>query len=388
MSDLDDDDFSLGDDSSEAEVSSALEEDEEDGSEGGSEAGEDESVASDAPNSGKKAGLKVKKAEVARTNSRGAKSAKSAQNDAKLSSRSMMEKKSDRSEKIAAIKGKTTLAVPTKSPISSKPKALTAANAEAAVLDYMRKNMHRVIAKPSLTTLLDNLVAKKELVSKTYGKAKIYFVNQENLPVPSEEERVALEEEIKAVTAECTALEQQLKNAETALAGLTSQISDTDLDTMLTQLDEEAAALEKKIKKLDQQDRAPLSPARKETLKRKFTKYRVRLLQHATILIVLCSVVRRVRVFTVSIVIRLHGWRVNALQWMESTRSQTEWRKSQRLCWIWLDWRLMRRQASRSCQVSSVKVQELYREPTKTNATDIIRDVALCAQRLAALDDP
>ena len=136
MSDLDDDDFSLGDDSSEAEVSSALEEDEEDGSEGGSEAGEDESVASDAPNSGKKAGLKVKKAEVARTNSRGA---KSAQNDAKLSSRSMMEKKSDRSEKIAAIKGKTTLAVPTKSPISSKPKALTAANAEAAVLDYMRK---------------------------------------------------------------------------------------------------------------------------------------------------------------------------------------------------------------------------------------------------------
>ena len=225
-------------------------------------------------------------------------------------------------------------------------------------------------------------------MSKTYGKAKIYFVNQENLPVPSEEERVALEEEIKAVTAECTALEQQLKNAETALAGLTSQISDTDLDTMLTQLDEEAAALEKKIKKLDQQDRAPLSPARKETLKRKFTKYRVRLRQHATILIVLCSVVRRVRVFTVSIVIRLHGWRVNALQWMESTRSQTEWRKSQRLCWIWLDWRLMRRQASRSCQVSSVKVQELYREPTKTNATDIIRDVALCAQRLAALDDP
>uniref|UniRef100_A0AAV1U3J4 Homologous-pairing protein 2 winged helix domain-containing protein n=1 Tax=Peronospora matthiolae TaxID=2874970 RepID=A0AAV1U3J4_9STRA len=282
MSDLDDDEFSLGDDSSEAEVSSALEEEEEEGSEGGSEAEEDEAVASDASISGKRAAHTVKKAEVARTNSRGA---KRAQNDVKLSSRSKMGRKSDPSEKIAATKGKT-VAVPTKSPISSKPKALTAANAEAAVLDYMRKtnrpysllnvleNMHRVIAKPSLTTLLDNLVAKKELVSKTYGKAKIYFVNQENLPVPSEQERVALEEQIKAVTAECTALEQQLKKAETTLAGLASQISDTDLDTMLTQLDEEAAALEKKIKTLDQQDRAPLSPGRKETLKRKFATYR------------------------------------------------------------------------------------------------------------------
>lgn len=113
-------------------------------------------------------------------------------------------------------------------------------------------------------------------MSKTYGKAKIYYMNQSNLPVPSEEERAALEEQIKAVTADCAASEQELKSAESTLVGITSQISDADLDATLKQLDEEAAALEKKVEMLDQPGRAPVSPGRKDTLKRKFTKYRVR----------------------------------------------------------------------------------------------------------------
>ncbi|POM74770.1 Pairing protein 2 family protein, partial [Phytophthora palmivora] len=115
---------------------------------------------------------------------------------------------------------------------------------------------------------------REELVSKTYGKAKIYYLNQKNLPVPSEEERLALEEQIKTVTADCAASEQQLKSAEATLAGVTAQISDADLDAALKQLDEEAAVLEKKIETMDQPGRAPVSPGRKDALKRKFTTYR------------------------------------------------------------------------------------------------------------------
>ncbi|KUF99119.1 hypothetical protein AM588_10008277 [Phytophthora nicotianae] len=137
------------------------------------------------------------------------------------------------------------------------------------------ENMHRAIAKPSLTKLLDNLVAKEELVSKTYGKAKIYYMNQNNLPVPSEEERLAIEEQIKTISAECTASEQELKSAEATLSGITTQISDADLDAALKQLDEEAATLEKKVETLDQPGRAPVSPGRKEALKGKFTKFRI-----------------------------------------------------------------------------------------------------------------
>ncbi|KAI9910426.1 hypothetical protein PsorP6_011056 [Peronosclerospora sorghi] len=144
-----------------------------------------------------------------------------------------------------------------KSPAPAKPTQLTAENAEAAVLDYMRK-----------------VSCKKELVSKTYGKSTIYYLNQNNLPIPSEDERVALEEQIKALTGECTALEQEQKSAEATFASLTSQISDADLDAALKKVDEEAAALETKVETLNQPGRAPVSPGRKDELKRKFTTYR------------------------------------------------------------------------------------------------------------------
>ncbi|CAI5730572.1 unnamed protein product [Hyaloperonospora brassicae] len=284
MSDVDDDDFSLGEDSLEAE-SSAFDEDEadEDDEDSGSEKDDVVSVASDVSDVDAKALSNMKKAAVGRKKSPRANTKSVRSKDARKL-RSVVESGS-RPETAAHTKKEKALAT-VQSVVPPKPTAMTAAKAEAAVLDYMRKtnrpysllnvfeNMHRAIAKSSLTTLLDNLVAKKELVSKTYGKAKVYFVNQDNLPVPSEEERAALEEQIKTVTAECTGLEQQLKNAETALAGITSQVSDIELDTMLKQLDEEAAALEKKVATLDQQGRAPLSPGRKDALKRKFTQYR------------------------------------------------------------------------------------------------------------------
>ncbi|KAK1942993.1 Homologous-pairing protein 2 [Phytophthora citrophthora] len=193
-----------------------------------------------------------------------------------------------------SIQAKASSAVK-KSPAAPKPKPMNAGDAEAAVLDYMRKtnrpysllnvfeNMHRAIAKPSLTKLLDNLVAKEELVSKTYGKAKIYYMNQNNLPVPSEAEHLALEEQIKTVTADCAASEQELKNAEATLSGITLQISDADLDAALKQLDEEAATLEKKVETLDQPDRSPVSPGRKDALKRKFTTYRTAWVQRKRI---------------------------------------------------------------------------------------------------------
>ncbi|KAL7689846.1 putative pairing protein [Plasmopara halstedii] len=198
----------------------------------------------------------------------------------------------------------------TKSPATSKPvsgvrkspassttkstnsKVMKAEDAEEAVLDYMFKvrmhlsnanrpysllnvfeNMHRAIAKPSLSKLLDNLVVKEKLVSKTYGKAKIYYVNQNLLPVPSEEDRHNVEEQIKLISTECSALEQELKIAEATLSTITSQISNKDLDATLMQLEETVVTLEKKVESMGQPDRVAVSPNRKDSLKRKFTKY-------------------------------------------------------------------------------------------------------------------
>ncbi|KAI9980726.1 hypothetical protein PInf_010045 [Phytophthora infestans] len=281
MSDLDTD-FSLGDDSEEPFDADEAEEEEEDGEDFA--AASDESDLEDLAPKPKKARVSATKPVAKKT----------PPPKPKATSSSSAVKKTATSKATASntTKSKSPAAATKKSP---KPKPMSAGDAEAAVLDYMRKtnrpysllnvfeNMHRVIAKPSLTKLLDNLVVKEELASKTYGKAKIYYLNQNNLPVPSEEERLAIEEQIKTVTAECTASEQELKSAEATLSGISSQISDADLDAALNQLEDEAAALETKVETLDQPGRAPVSPGRKNALKRKFTKYRTAWVQRKRI---------------------------------------------------------------------------------------------------------
>ncbi|KAE9283316.1 hypothetical protein PF008_g27435 [Phytophthora fragariae] len=284
MSAFDDEDFSLGEDDSEddfAPEDAAAEEEEDDEDEEDFAEESDASDLEELPPKPKKARVSPKKSSPKRTPS----PATTPKPSAAPAKKTTTPKTAD-GIKPTKAKAPAAANASKKSPAAPKPKPMKADEAEAAVLDYMRKtnrpysllnvfeNMHRAIAKPSLTKLLDNLVAKEELVSKTYGKAKIYYMNQSNLPVPSEEERLALEEQIKVVTADCAASEQELKSAEATLAGITSQISDADLDAALKQLDEEAAELEKKVETLDQPGRAPVSPGRKNALKRKFTKYR------------------------------------------------------------------------------------------------------------------
>ncbi|CAH0493777.1 unnamed protein product [Peronospora farinosa] len=279
MSDFDDEDFSLGDESSDNDRFS-LDDNEEEEDDDFAE----ESTASDASDL-EDSGPKHKKARVSPQES-AVKSSKPRKIRSNATSRSLPVKNTSIGPKVTVSKAKDAATTAQTSPAASTLKVITAENAEMAVLEYMRKtnrpysllnvfeNMHRAIAKPSLTKLLDNLVIKQELASKTYGKAAIYYMNQNNLPTPSEEERMAVEEQIKAVTAECATLEQELKSAEATLAGITSQISDVDLDTAIKQLEEDAENLEKKAETLDQPGRAPVSPGRKDELKCKIMKYR------------------------------------------------------------------------------------------------------------------
>ncbi|TDH67929.1 hypothetical protein CCR75_004355 [Bremia lactucae] len=169
---------------------------------------------------------------------------------------------------------------------SLKSAYLNAEDAETAVLDYMRKtnrpysllnifeNMHKGIAKPTLTRMLDNLVVKQELVSKTYGKATIYYLNQNKLPIPSEEEHKTIEAEIQTLTAECATYEQELKSAKATLAATMAQLSDIDLESALKELEATAATFEAKVASLDKNTCLPVSPGAKNTLKRNFIKYR------------------------------------------------------------------------------------------------------------------
>lgn len=120
------------------------------------------------------------------------------------------------------------------------------------------------------------MLYRGELTSKTYGKAKIYSMNQLKLPVPSEDEQQQIEDQLRTTDADCAVLEQELKTLESTLSGINSQISDADLGTTVRHLEEEAKALEAKLATLERPDLKPVSPGRKDALKRKFATYRVR----------------------------------------------------------------------------------------------------------------
>lgn len=119
-------------------------------------------------------------------------------------------------------------------------------------------------------------MCREELASKTYGKAKIYYMNQNKLPLPSPEERAQVEQQIKNTEAECAAVEQELKASEATLSGINAQISDADLETALAALEEEQHTLQEKLATLEKPGHKPISPGRKDALKRKFNTYRVR----------------------------------------------------------------------------------------------------------------
>lgn len=95
--------------------------------------------------------------------------------------------------------------------------------------------------------------------------------------MPSEEERARVETRIKELEGECVQVEQELKASEAALASVNSQLSDADLEVKLRELSEETETLASKLETLERPDRAPVSPGRKDKLKRRFTTLRVRL---------------------------------------------------------------------------------------------------------------
>ncbi|KAF1326949.1 Pairing protein 2 family protein, partial [Globisporangium splendens] len=309
----DEEDFSLddaSDDDDDDAFSAASEEEEDD-----AVSDEDEAVESDFEDA-----PKSKRAKKASAKSKATPKKQSPAPAKKTANATMTKKVAASTKKAAATVAKKSSPVK-KTPVVAAAPAIKPGDAKTAVLDYMRKvqcclnalrvacgtngcawfcgtktnrpysllnvfeNLHRAVAKPALTKILDDLCGKEELASKTYGKTKIYYMNQNKLPLPSSEERAQVEQQIKSVEAECVALEQELKASEATLSSINSQISDADLTTTLQALEEERAALETKFASLRKPGQKPISPGRKDALKRKFTTYRTAWVQRKRIVI-------------------------------------------------------------------------------------------------------
>ncbi|XP_003747184.1 homologous-pairing protein 2 homolog [Galendromus occidentalis] len=86
-------------------------------------------------------------------------------------------------------------------------------------------NLHKAIGKTVLQRDLDSLVGSGEVVGKTYGKQRIYYVSQEGEIVPPEEDVAAIDREIEALREEIASKAQHVKELRTQLDTLKSNMS-------------------------------------------------------------------------------------------------------------------------------------------------------------------
>ncbi|NWH73009.1 HOP2 protein, partial [Piaya cayana] len=85
---------------------------------------------------------------------------------------------------------------------------------------------------------------------KAYGKQKIYFANQEQLPAASEAELRSLDGEISTRAAAVQALQQSCRQLEAELKDLNSSMTSTEMAKELEELRRECAGYSEKLERM------------------------------------------------------------------------------------------------------------------------------------------
>ena len=90
--------------------------------------------------------------------------------------------------------------------------------------------MHAKIKKGACQKALDSLVEEGQLQIKEFGKAKLYLLNQQNIPQISAKEMDKMKEGMNKVKQEHTKLTEEVKEMALYLKNLTAQLTNDQLD--------------------------------------------------------------------------------------------------------------------------------------------------------------
>ncbi|KAG7171758.1 homologous-pairing protein 2 homolog [Homarus americanus] len=113
-------------------------------------------------------------------------------------------------------------------------------------------NLHKEVGKTAVQKCLDKLVANGSVKEKTYGKQKVYVIDQEQFPALDEQklkkmdmQLVELNQTIKESEKECVEVEAKLRN-------LNSSLTTEEASKRVTQLDEEVSKLQQRLSDLQE----------------------------------------------------------------------------------------------------------------------------------------
>lgn len=90
--------------------------------------------------------------------------------------------------------------------------------------------MHGEIKKPQAQKILDQLTDEGELQMKEYGKAKIYLINQKNIPKVDPGEMENLKTSLEAKKSEHVELTNEVKALKKKEADLNNQLTNEQLE--------------------------------------------------------------------------------------------------------------------------------------------------------------
>ncbi|ODM99011.1 Homologous-pairing protein 2 [Orchesella cincta] len=131
-------------------------------------------------------------------------------------------------------------------------------SAESAVLQYLTSqnrpysvndivlNLHKEHGKAAVQKALDTLVQNNDVREKTYGKQKVYLVDQSKLSDAGADELKQMDEKVDSLEKLCKQNQEAVKEAQAQLKMVTSSMTTDEARALVTKLTTETEELSAK----------------------------------------------------------------------------------------------------------------------------------------------
>ncbi|KAK2717106.1 homologous-pairing protein 2 homolog [Artemia franciscana] len=130
-------------------------------------------------------------------------------------------------------------------------KYLIGQNRPYSVNDVVQ-NLHKEFGKTAVQKAVDVLVMEKKLKEKTYGKQKVYCVDQNLFPEIDEKELAQMDAEIAKLTEEIKKEELESKKVDQQLKELNSTLTTQEAKKSLNEISAQIEKLKVKLKSLSE----------------------------------------------------------------------------------------------------------------------------------------
>eukprot|EP00824_Muranothrix_gubernata_P018207 TRINITY_DN37133_c0_g1_i1.p1 TRINITY_DN37133_c0_g1~~TRINITY_DN37133_c0_g1_i1.p1 ORF type:complete len:236 (-),score=56.92 TRINITY_DN37133_c0_g1_i1:12-623(-) len=132
-------------------------------------------------------------------------------------------------------------------------------------------NLHGRVKKTVAQRTIDSMVESGKLVLKEFGKQKVYLVNQATLSKPSQEELSQLDTHITQLEEQLRSYQDEARTLDGEQRALTSQLTNEEIAARLTELKGENAKLAERLN-VAKQGASSITPEEKKSIEQSFVR--------------------------------------------------------------------------------------------------------------------